>query len=80
MSVRWPVLISTWPLDEKKTTVRGKYKDLADIVRISTEAEAVVLVVLNGKDGSGFSGHAGSGINELLPSILRRVADDISGH
>ncbi len=59
--------------------VKGKYKDLADIVRISAEAEAVVLVVLNGKDGSGFSVHAGSGINELLPSILRRVADDISG-
>jgi hypothetical protein len=59
--------------------VEGKYNDLASIVRISAEAEAVVLVVINGKDGSGFSVHAGSGINELLPTILRRVADDISG-
>jgi hypothetical protein len=60
--------------------VEGKYNDLASIVRISAEAEAVVLVVINGKDGSGFSVHAGSGINELLPTILRRVADDIAGH
>ena len=29
--------------------VKGKYKDLADIVRISTEAEAVVLVVSTAK-------------------------------
>ena len=60
--------------------VEGKYSDLASIVRISAEAEAVVLVVINGKDGSGFSVHAGSGISELLPAILRRVADDIAGH
>jgi hypothetical protein len=39
----------------------------------------VAQVVLNGNDGSGFSIHAGSGINELLPSILRRLADDMSG-
>jgi hypothetical protein len=57
----------------------GKYKHLADIARISAEADAVVLVVINGNDGSGFSVQAESGINELLPSILRRLADDISG-
>jgi hypothetical protein len=36
--------------------------------------EAVVLVVLNGKEGSGYAVHADSGLSELLPSILRRVA------
>ena len=39
----------------------------------------VVLIVPNSNGGSGFSVHAESGISELLPSILRRVADDISG-
>jgi hypothetical protein len=39
-----------------------------------TGGEAVVLAVLNGKDGSGYAVHAESGLNELLPSILRRVA------
>jgi hypothetical protein len=34
----------------------------------------VVLVVLNGKEGSGYAVHADSGLSELLPSILRRVA------
>jgi hypothetical protein len=42
-----------------------------------TEGEAVVLVVLNGKEGSGYTVHADSGLNELLPSILRRVAKKI---
>jgi hypothetical protein len=39
-----------------------------------TEGEALVLVVLNGKEGSGYAVHADSGLYELLPSILRRVA------
>jgi len=38
------------------------------------EADAVVLVVLNGKEGTGYAVHGDSGLNELLPSILRRVA------
>ena len=32
------------------------------------------LVVLNGKEGSGYAVHADGGLNELLPSILRRAA------
>jgi hypothetical protein len=32
------------------------------------------LDVLNGKEGSGYAVHAESRLNELLPSILRRVA------
>jgi hypothetical protein len=56
----------------------GKYQDLARLARTLAKAEAVVLIVLNGTDGSGFSVQAESGLNELLPSILRRVAEDIS--
>jgi hypothetical protein len=39
-----------------------------------TEGEAVVLVVLNGKEGTRYAVRADSGLNELLPSILRRIA------
>lgn len=62
----------------KKAVESGKYCELCDEVRHDTQAEAVVLVVLNGNDGSGFCYHANSGVGELLPTILRRVAQDIS--
>ena len=51
-----------------------KYDRVAEVARVMTEGEAVVLVVLNGKEGSGYAVHAENGLNELLPSILRRVA------
>jgi hypothetical protein len=54
-----------------------KYEKVAEVARVMTEGEAVVLVVLNGKEGSGYAVHADSGLNELLPSILRRVAKKI---
>jgi hypothetical protein len=59
--------------------VPGKYKELCNSVRIDAKADAVVLVVLNGKDGSGFSVQANSGLTELLPTILRKVAQEIAG-
>ena len=51
-----------------------KYERLAEVARVMTEGEAVVLVVLNGKEGTGYAVNADSGLNELLPSILRRIA------
>jgi hypothetical protein len=51
-----------------------KYEKLAEVARVMSEGEAVVLVVVNGKEGTGYAVHAESGLNELLPSILRRVA------
>jgi hypothetical protein len=51
-----------------------KYERVAEVARVMTKGEAVVLVVLNGKEGSGYAVHAESGLGELLPSILRRVA------
>ena len=51
-----------------------KYERATEVARVMSEGEAVVLVVLNGKEGSGYAVHAESGLNELLPSILRRVA------
>ena len=51
-----------------------KYERVAEVARIMSEGEAVVLVVLNGKEGSGYAVHADSGLSELLPPILRRIA------
>jgi hypothetical protein len=51
-----------------------KYERVAEVARVMTEGEAVVLVVVNGKEGTGYAVHADSGMNKLLPSILRRVA------
>jgi len=56
-----------------------KYERAAEVARVMTEGEAVVLVVINGKEGTGYAVHADSGLKELLPSMLRRVAKMI-GH
>jgi hypothetical protein len=56
------------------TPMDTKYERVAEVARVMSEGEAVVLIVLNGKEGSGYAVHADSGLNELLPSILRRVA------
>ena len=55
-----------------------KYQRIAEVAALLTKAEAVVLVVLNGKDGSGYSVHASSEFRELLPAITRHVANKIS--
>jgi hypothetical protein len=51
-----------------------KYEKVAEVARVMTEGKAVVLVVVNGKEGTGYAVRADSGLNELLPSVLRRVA------
>jgi hypothetical protein len=55
----------------------GKYDDVATTARRDTEAQGVVLIVLAGKHGSGFSVQASAEVTFALPSLLRQVADDI---
>jgi hypothetical protein len=56
----------------------GKYDDLATRAREAAEAGAVILIVLDGNKGSGFSMQAhGMIMTEGLPMLLRRLADDI---
>jgi hypothetical protein len=55
-----------------------KYEDVTKVAFHMSKGEAVVLIVLNGSDGTGYSIHADSGLLELLPSILRKVATQIS--
>lgn len=56
----------------------GKYDDHATAVRVALEAEAVVLIVIGGDDGGGFSVQAPLGFTKKLPRILRDLADTIA--
>jgi hypothetical protein len=55
----------------------GKYDDLCTYVRTAAVARGVVLVVVDGDLGSGFSVQVHSDLRLTLPVLLRRIADDI---
>lgn len=56
----------------------GKYDDACTAARESTGAAAVVLIVVNGKKGSGMSVQAeGADLGALLPVLLRNIADQL---
>lgn len=55
----------------------GKYDDLTTTARRATMAQGVILIVLGGSRGSGFSVQATPDITALLPKILRDTADNI---
>lgn len=56
----------------------GKYDDLCTTVRKSAEADTALVIILNGKKGSGFSVQtADLGVLAQLPALLRNTADQI---
>lgn len=56
----------------------GKYDDIATIVRIMTEAKAVVVIVFEGIFGSSFAVQAeGETMAVEMPDILRDLANQI---
>jgi hypothetical protein len=55
----------------------GKYDDLASHVRGVAEADGVLLLVINGTRGSGFSAQLPLALTLSLPEILRDIADQI---
>lgn len=55
----------------------GKYDPLATLVSEGARAEGVIVIVIKGKHGSGFSVQATAEITLRLPELLRSVADDI---
>lgn len=56
----------------------GKYDDACTLVRESLEARAVVLMVVDGRLGSGFSCQMHSpNDSAMLVKVLRDVADQI---
>ena len=57
----------------------GKYDVPAQIIAEATEAECVLVIVLGGKRGNGFSvcARQPAVITQEIPGILRDVADQI---
>jgi hypothetical protein len=53
----------------------GKYDDLATIVREQAAADGVIVIVINGAAGSGFSVQANPMVLAALPRLLRYMAD-----
>lgn len=55
----------------------GKYDDEVTKVMKSTEAQGVVLIVIGGNKGEGFSMQATLDITLALPSILKTIAEQL---
>jgi len=55
----------------------GKYDDIATVVRTQAKAEGVLLLVVNGARGSGFSAQLSLDLTLTLPTILRDLAKQI---
>ena len=69
---------------EETLKIEGNYDEEAAKVLVFTQSKAVVLIVMGGAKGSGFSvaGLARSpadGVIPKLPEILRHMADQIEG-
>ena len=58
----------------------GKYDDLVTYVREQAKARGVILLVIDGERGSGFSVQVvGDDLTRVLPRLLREVANGIEG-
>jgi hypothetical protein len=55
----------------------GKYDDVATMALRETRASGVIVIVVGGDRGSGFSVQAVEGVALDLPQILRTMADQI---
>jgi hypothetical protein len=55
----------------------GKYDDVATMALQETRASGVIVIVLGGDRGSGFSVQAVEGVVLDLPQLLRTTADQI---
>lgn len=55
----------------------GKYDDICTEVREKTKARSVLVIIIGGNKGEGFSVQSDIGTLMKLPTILRNVADQI---
>jgi hypothetical protein len=55
----------------------GKYDGLATLVFERAAASGVIVMVIDGAHGSGFSVQATAAITVRLPTLLREIADGI---
>ncbi len=66
-----------WVYTTKNMIGGGKYDKEATDARAACAAEGVMLIVLNGKDGSGFSVQLPPHAVARIPVVLRQMADQI---
>jgi hypothetical protein len=57
----------------------GKYDGFTTTIREATGADGVVLMVLGGVMGQGFSVQGTEKVVRALPEMLREIADQIEG-
>lgn len=55
----------------------GKYDEVCMKAFKETESQGVLLIVIGGKEGHGFSAVMTREINDAIPGLLRKMADDI---
>lgn len=55
----------------------GKYDDLCTLVRDEADAEGAIVIVIRGKQGTGFSVQAGIDVLAALPRMLEEIAAEI---
>jgi len=55
----------------------GKYDLVCEHVRKVTSAEGVLVIVINGDQGQGFSCQLTPALLPMVPALLRHVADQI---
>jgi hypothetical protein len=55
----------------------GKYDHLCTYVREHAHADGVLLIVLGGNLGQGFSCQANEDLSKVLPVLLRQIANQI---
>ena len=55
----------------------GKYDDLCTEIREATEAEGVILIIIGGNKGQGFSAQLSPEATVKMPAVLRSIADQI---
>jgi hypothetical protein len=55
----------------------GKYDDLCTLVREKSRAQGVILIVVGGDRGEGFSVQATAGVVRVLPDLLDSVSQQL---
>ena len=55
----------------------GKYDELATEVRQKAQAEGIIVLIINGNRGGGFSAQVTPEMTFAIPQILRDMADQI---
>lgn len=68
-------------MSDETSFIKGRYDGTCSAVILATDADAVILIVLNGTNGSGFSVSCRQDLaltmREEIPRLLHKVADKL---